>query len=130
MTVADRIKNARIEKGYTQSQLAKLIGVKDKSTISKIEAAGNEVSLKDIKRIADALGLSAKYFLGWDDSTVFEAVNEDYSWNSKKDDVSYVILTNEEQLLIDSYRDSDEETRKMIRRLLAYNSLYEKELKK
>lgn len=130
MTVADRIKNARIEKGYTQSQLAKLIGVKDKSTISKIEAAGNEVSLKDIKRIADALGLSAKYFLGWDDSTVFEVVNEDSSWKSEKDDVSYVILTNEEQLLIDSYRDSDEETRKMIRRLLAYNSLCEKELKK
>lgn len=122
MTVAERIKNMRIEKGYTQTQLAKLIGVKDKSTISKIESAGNEVSLKDIKRIADALGVSPKYFLGWDDSMMLEFVNEE-AWKKPKDTVDYMILTDDEQILVDSYRQSDEETRKMIRRLLAYNSL-------
>ena len=121
MTVAERIKNMRIEKGYTQTQLAKLIGVKDKSTISKIESAGNEVSLKDIKRIADALGVSPKYFLGWDDSMMLEFVNEE-AWK-KPNTVDYMILTDDEQILVDSYRQSDEETRKMIRRLLAYNSL-------
>lgn len=67
MTVADRIKELRTEKGITQTELAKRLGNKDKSTISKIESKGNDISLKDINRIAEALGTTASYLMGWED---------------------------------------------------------------
>ena len=66
MTVADRIKELRTEKGITQTELAKRLGNKDKSTISKIESKGNDISLKDIKRIAEVLDTTPSYLMGWD----------------------------------------------------------------
>ena len=77
MTVADRIKALRIEKDITQTELAKRLGNKDKSTISKIESKGNDISLKDINRIAEALGTTPAYLMGWDGSEKLEYMNED-----------------------------------------------------
>lgn len=76
MTTAERIKNRRIELGMTQAELAEKIGAKDKSTISKIEKKGNEVSLKDIIRIASALQTTPKYLLGFGDEDIFEIISE------------------------------------------------------
>ena len=76
MTVADRIKELRTEKGITQTELAKRLGNKDKSTISKIESKGNDISLKDIKRIAEALGTTSAYLMGWEEEPL-QYMNED-----------------------------------------------------
>ena len=70
MTVADRIRLKREELNISQEELAKRIGNKDKSTISKIEKAGNDITMKNIKRIADALGVSTQYLLGWEEESV------------------------------------------------------------
>ncbi|MBR6509615.1 MAG: helix-turn-helix transcriptional regulator [Clostridia bacterium] len=67
MTVADRIRQKREELNLSQEDLAKKLGVKDKSTVCKIEKAGNDITIKNIKRIADALGVSAQYLLGWEE---------------------------------------------------------------
>lgn len=67
MTVADRIRLKREELNISQEELAKMIGNKDKSTISKIEKSGDKITMKNIKRIADALGVSSQYLLGWED---------------------------------------------------------------
>ena len=67
MTVADRIRNRRIELNITQKELSVKIGTKDRSSISKIEARGNDISLKDIARIAHALDTTSAYLLGWED---------------------------------------------------------------
>ena len=69
MTVAERIRNLRMELGISQAELATKIGNKDKSTISKIESKGNDISLKDISRIADALYTTPSYLMGWDEPT-------------------------------------------------------------
>ena len=63
MTVADRIRFKREELNLSQEELAKKIGNKDKSTISKIEKSGNDITMKNIQRIADALGVSSQYLL-------------------------------------------------------------------
>ena len=52
-----KIKELREKSGLTQSKLARLIGV-NQSLISRIEKTGNvDISLVNIFRIADALGM-------------------------------------------------------------------------
>ena len=65
MTVADRIKETREQKGLTQLELANRIGLKSKTSITRIEQSGDNVSLKDVQRIAEALGCSPLYLMGW-----------------------------------------------------------------
>lgn len=67
MTVADRIRLKREELNLSQDELAKKIGCKDKSTISKIEKSGNNITMKNIQRIADALEVTSQYLMGWED---------------------------------------------------------------
>lgn len=68
MTVADRIRLRREELNLSQEELAKKIGNKDKSTISKIEKSGDDITMKNIQRIAIALGVSSQYLLGWEET--------------------------------------------------------------
>lgn len=65
MTTADRIRNKRLEKGMTQADLAKKLGLSNKAAVCKIEKQGNNVSLKNIERIAEALGCSVHELMGW-----------------------------------------------------------------
>ena len=37
MTVGEKIREARLKKGYTQTELAELLGYKSRSSINKIE---------------------------------------------------------------------------------------------
>lgn len=66
MTVGERIKQARIQKGYTQEQLAKIMGYSGKTSISKIESAGNNVTTTTVTKFAKVLGVSESYIMGWD----------------------------------------------------------------
>lgn len=66
MTTGDRIRNRRQELGLTQEDLAKKMGLAGKSTVSKIESAGNEVSLKQVRKYAKALNCTVGYLLGMD----------------------------------------------------------------
>ena len=67
MTTADRIKNRREELGLSQDALAKRLGLKSRSSITRIEKSGNDVSLNDLYRIARALDCSTNYLMGWKD---------------------------------------------------------------
>ena len=68
MTVADRIKEQRTRRGWSQSVLAEKAGYNDKTAISKLEHAGNSITLKQIERIARALNVNAYYLMGWSES--------------------------------------------------------------
>ena len=72
MTVADRIRDRRLELNMTQKELSDKIGTKDRSSISKIEARGDDISMKDIVRIAEALNVTPQYLLGWEDAATIE----------------------------------------------------------
>lgn len=67
MTVADRIKEMRLELGLSQSELAVRAGYSDKTAVSKIENAGNDITMKQVRRIANALGTTDVYLMGWQD---------------------------------------------------------------
>jgi len=66
MTIADRIRSKRSEIDLTQEELAKKAGYSDKTAISKFENAGDNITMKQVKRIAEALGCSPSYLMGWE----------------------------------------------------------------
>lgn len=67
MTIADRIRIKRNELNLSQTELAKKAGYSDKTAISKFEHAGDDISMKQIKRVAEALGTTSAYLMGWDE---------------------------------------------------------------
>ena len=69
MTVGERIKQIREEKGISQEDLAKLLGLKDKSSVCKIEKAGDNISTKSIVKYAKALQISPADLMGWESTS-------------------------------------------------------------
>ena len=67
MTIGERIRFKRNEFGLSQSELAEKAGYSDKTAISKLENAGDDISMKQIKRVAKALGINSSILLGWKD---------------------------------------------------------------
>ena len=74
MTIADRIKQKRIELDLSQSELAIRAGYNDKSAISKFEHAGDDISMKQVRRIASALDVSPAYLMGWEENESIEDI--------------------------------------------------------
>ena len=66
MTVADRIKYRRIELGMSQEELATKAGYCGKPIISRFEHSGNDISMKQIKRLSEALECTMAYLMGWE----------------------------------------------------------------
>ena len=65
MTTGDRIRQLRIEKGWTQEELARRCGYSGKSVISKAEASTGFLKTEKVKKIADALGVSPSSLIDW-----------------------------------------------------------------
>jgi transcriptional regulator with XRE-family HTH domain len=61
-SLAERIKKARKEKGYSQSKLAELADVST-NTIGKLEISYTTVSLKTMLTIANVLDVDINYFV-------------------------------------------------------------------
>ena len=94
MTVADRIRDKRNELGISQSELARRIGTKDRSTISQIENSGDNITMKNIIRIAEALNVTPHYLMGWGDgkkespNSNDESIKTMVEWGKKFSDYS------------------------------------------
>lgn len=63
MTFGGRIKAARIAKGLTQEQLARMIGVAS-STVTGYEKGDREPDVAKIKKLINCLGITSEYLLG------------------------------------------------------------------
>lgn len=83
MTVADRIKERRMELELSQTDLAKKAGYTDKTSVSKLEHSGNNISMKQLKRIASALSTTVENLMGWSDEVVPLEKTIDYVLNNK-----------------------------------------------
>lgn len=66
MELSDRVRCRREALGLTQEELALRMGYKSRVSINKIEN-GRPVSQKIIARLAEALGVSIPYLMGWDE---------------------------------------------------------------
>ena len=70
MTVGQRIKLKREEKGLSQKELANLIGYESKSAVSYIESDKREVPFDKLSEIAKVLDVSPNWLLGWSEEPV------------------------------------------------------------
>ena len=68
MTVGQRIKLKREEKGLSQLDLAKKVGYETKGSISMIEAGKRDISLDKVREIAKALDVTPHWLMGWSDN--------------------------------------------------------------
>lgn len=68
MTIYDRIRKIRTEKGISQSELARLVGYQGKSAVSKVEQGERDISQSMIVKYANALGVSPMYLLLGDEN--------------------------------------------------------------
>lgn len=60
MKTGEVIKKRRLELGYTQKQLAEMVGYTSVSTINKIESGKIDLTQRKIKRFSDVLGVDVK----------------------------------------------------------------------
>lgn len=67
MTIGERIKEARLRKGLTQGELATLLGYKSRSSINKIEVDGRDIPRSMVVKLAEILGVTPSYLMGWED---------------------------------------------------------------
>lgn len=82
MTVADRIKDLRIKQGLSQEDLAKKMGLKNRSSVTQVEKSGNDITLHKVEKFAEALGVSPAYLMGWNiprhDIVVFDDSGKEF----------------------------------------------------
>jgi len=72
----DRIKRLRIEKGWSQDELAEKVGYQGRSTISKVEHGDRDIGESLIQKFADALGVKPSYLISGENEET-PAANED-----------------------------------------------------
>lgn len=66
MTDGDRVKSARLKKGYTQEELAQKLGYKSRSSVNKIETK-RDIPRSMIVKLAEVLDVTPSYLMGWDE---------------------------------------------------------------
>lgn len=65
MTIGQRIRNYREERGWSQTELAKKMGYTSRSTICCIESGRNDVTTTTIIKFADIFGVTPSEVMGW-----------------------------------------------------------------
>jgi transcriptional regulator with XRE-family HTH domain len=128
MTTGERIKQKREEKGLTQSDLAKLAHYTDKTSISKIENAGDNITTKTAMRIAKALNCDYRELFGWLDNyeTLDMTVEE---VNLARRFIAYSnSISKYQQEILDKLDKLSDEARDRIMNALDYE--YQQEIKK
>jgi repressor LexA len=73
--IGERIKTAREDRGWTQTQLGEAVGY-SQATIGNYELGRRHVGIDDLYKIAEALGKPWAYFLGADKQVEEEAKRE------------------------------------------------------
>jgi transcriptional regulator with XRE-family HTH domain len=64
-TVGENIFMLRKKLGWTQEELANMMGYKSKSTINKIEMGINDIPQSKIAQFAEVLGTTPAHLMGW-----------------------------------------------------------------
>ena len=75
MTIYERIKYLREERGMSQQELAEKVGYKTASAVNKIELGLRDINQSKIVEFAKALNTTPSYLLGDDQFNIFSIPN-------------------------------------------------------
>lgn len=67
MNIGEKIKLKRIEKGWSQRDLAAKMNYSNHSTIGKIETGKVDIPQSRIVQFAEVLNVSVAYLMGWEE---------------------------------------------------------------
>lgn len=118
MTVGDRIRNRRIELDLTQEEFAKRAGYCSKTVISRFEHSGNEISMKQINKLAKALDCSMAYLMGWETSSDTQVVSKQEEKQPKEEGFVNMADIPKAMELFEKYQNATPEVRAAIELLL------------
>ena len=74
MTIGDRVRLKRLEKGMTQNELALKLGYKSKTSVAHIEN-GRDIPRSMVVTLSEVLDTTPAYLMGWDKESVKEEPN-------------------------------------------------------
>ena len=99
--VYKNIRKRRLELGMTQSELARLAGYENRSSIARIERGDHDLPQSKIIDIAKALKTTPSYLMGWEDEEVatLTAMQEETM-------AKFLMLSQEHQLIIKNIVDT------------------------
>ena len=69
MGIGDKIKQRRMELGWSQRELARKMGYGDNSTLARIEQGKVDVYQNKIQQFSQVLGVSIAYLMDWEEET-------------------------------------------------------------
>ncbi|MBP3636777.1 MAG: helix-turn-helix transcriptional regulator [Clostridia bacterium] len=133
MLIGSRIRDARKAKGMSQTALAKHLN-KTLRSVQKYETGEVEVSIAQLDIIADILGVSSKYLLGFNDRLVEVKSLEDVLYFihdlSKKEELRFKIISKHPQfdgewstsIVFDATDDTGEHNRDIVSMLTSYRN--------
>ena len=67
MTVGEKIKKLRTEKGLSQREFARQLGYTDHTTIARAENDKVDLPMSKVRQIANFFGVTPDYLMGWRD---------------------------------------------------------------
>ena len=111
--IGNNIKEIRKMRGWTQQDLADRMGLKDKASISRIENGVEDMTTPRVQRVADALNVNINAIIGNPEAIDKIMHNVDLLMNEP--------ISESERFMVLAFRQADEDTQKMIKRLLAYS---------
>ena len=104
-TIGNNISRLRRELGWTQEDLAKMMGYKSKSKINKIELGINDIPQSKIVQFAKVLGTTPAELMGW---------KEDENENSP----SEANLSEGEKMLLELFRRVPEDQQTLVLQMI------------
>lgn len=106
MTIGERIRQLREDRKMSQDELAQRCGYKSRSSINKIELS-RKLPADKIEILAKALGTTPGYIMGWEEPAPSASAMD----------------------IAKAFDAADQETQEMVKRLLAYKTMFEKIMK-
>ena len=101
MEIGEKIRNRRMELGWSQRDLAAKMGYTNNSTIAKIEQGKTDVTQSRVIQFSKVLNVPIAYLMDWDDGT-------------KKPSLDKLTLTERELLLLDLFRQIPEKEQDLV----------------
>jgi len=105
----ENIKEKRLQREWTQTDLAKKMGYSDKSMIAKIEAGQVDLSQSKIKAFADVFNCTPAELMGWTLADVVEEWDKSFNENAKILYTKYLKANIKTRKIIDSLLEDDDE---------------------